>query len=204
MGQGYRNFGETSDDEVCALLDRARDGFRQPVPASSGADDPPLRDDEVEVAAGPVTVAGHLTIPENPTGIVVFAHGSGSSRFSPRNIFVADLFGTVGFATLLFDLLTPEEERNRANVFDIELLARRLVDVTAWLATQDDAASLPIGYFGASTGAGAALRAAADPRVTVGAVVSRGGRPDLAGESLTRVRAPTLLIVGGRDELFSN
>ena len=201
VGQGYRNFGQTSDDEVCALLDRARDGFRQRAPASSGADDPPLRDDEVEVAAGPVTVAGHLTIPENPTGIVVFAHGSGSSRFSPRNIFVADLLGTVGFATLLFDLLTPEEERNRANVFDIELLARRLVDVTAWLATQDDAASLPIGYFGASTGAGAALRAVADPRVTVGAVVSRGGRPDLAGESLTRVRAPTLLIVGGRDEV---
>ena len=201
VGQGYRNFGQTSDDEVCALLDRARDGFRQPDTASSGADDPPLRDDEVEVAAGPVTVTGHLTIPENPTGIVVFAHGSGSSRFSPRNIFVADLLGTVGFATLLFDLLTPEEERNRANVFDIELLARRLVDVTAWLATQDDAASLPIGYFGASTGAGAALRAAADPRVTVGAVVSRGGRPDLAGESLTRVRAPTLLIVGGRDEV---
>jgi predicted phosphoribosyltransferase/alpha-beta hydrolase superfamily lysophospholipase len=201
VGQGYRDFGQTSDDEVCALLDRAPDGFRASAAASSDADDPPLRDEEVEVVAGPVTVAGHLTIPENPTGIVIFAHGSGSSRFSPRNLYVADVLGAAGLATLLFDLLTPEEERNRANVFDIELLARRLVDVTAWLATQDDAASLPIGYFGASTGAGAALRAAADPRVTVGAVVSRGGRPDLAGESLTRVRAPTLLIVGGRDEV---
>lgn len=106
-----------------------------------------------------------------------------------------------GFATLLFDLLTPEEERNRANVFDIELLASRLIDVTGWLATQPDTASLPVGYFGASTGAGAALVAAADPRVNVRAVVSRGGRPDLAGDSLGSVVAPTLLIVGGRDQV---
>lgn len=162
---------------------------------------PPLRDEEVEVNAGPVTVAGHLTIPVNAKGIVVFAHGSGSSRFSPRNIFVADVLNEAGFGTLLFDLLTPAEESNRANVFDIALLARRLVDVTEWLATQPDTASLPIGFFGASTGAGAALRAAADPRITVRAVISRGGRPDLAGEWLSRVDAPTLLIVGGRDEM---
>ena len=161
---------------------------------------PPLRDEEVEVNAGPVTVAGHLTIPVNAKGIVVFAHGSGSSRFSPRNIFVADVLNEAGFGTLLFDLLTPAEESNRANVFDIALLARRLVDVTEWLSTQPDTASLPIGVFGASTGAGAALRAAADPRITVLAVISRGGRPDLAGEWLSRVDAPTLLIVGGRDE----
>lgn len=160
-----------------------------------------LRDEEVEVSAGPVTVAGHLTIPHDPKGCIVFAHGSGSSRFSARNIFVADSLATAGFATLLFDLLTPEEEGNRANVFDIELLARRLVDVTAWLKTQDDVASLPIGYFGASTGAAAALRAAADPRVDVDAIVSRGGRPDLAHDALTQVRAPTLLIVGGSDEV---
>ncbi len=162
---------------------------------------PPLRDEEVEISAGPVTVAGHLTIPVDPKGIVVFAHGSGSSRFSPRNIFVADVLNAAGFGTLLFDLLTPAEETNRANVFDIALLASRLVDVTDWLSDQSDTASLPIGFFGASTGAGAALRAAADPRVDVRAVVSRGGRPDLAGEWLMRVQAPTLLIVGGRDDV---
>ena len=150
VGQGYRNFTQTSDDEVVALLDRARDGFRDVV-ASASAGDPPLRDEEVRVAAGPVSVAGHLTIPEQPAGIVVFAHGSGSSRFSPRNIYVADVLNVSGMATLLFDLLTPEEERDRANVFNIELLARRLVDVTGWLAGQPDTAALPVGYFGAST-----------------------------------------------------
>ena len=132
---------------------------------------------------------------------MVFAHGSGSGRHSPRNRYVAEVLNRAGLATLLFDLLTPDEERNRANVFDIELLARRLVDVTGWLTSQPDTASLPVGYFGASTGAGAALVAAADPSVKVAAVVSRGGRPDLAGESLTKVRAPTLLIVGGYDEV---
>ena len=130
----------------------------------------------------------------------MFAHGSGSSRHSPRNRYVAEVLNKAGFATVLFDLLTPEEERNRANVFDIALLASRLVDVTGWLATQPDTASLPVGYFGASTGAGAALAAAAHPGVKVAAVVSRGGRPDLARESLRDVHAPTLLIVGGRDE----
>ncbi len=161
----------------------------------------PLRDEEVEVVAGPASVAGHLTIPVNPGGIVVFAHGSGSSRFSARNIFVADVLNDAGVGTLLFDLLTPEEETNRANVFDIELLAHRLIDVTGWLAAQEDVAALPIGYFGASTGAGAALRAAAHPGMDIGAVVSRGGRPDLAGRWLSHVRTPTLLIVGGRDEV---
>ena len=199
VGQGYRNFTQTSDDEVVALLDRARNDFAE-AGAIDAAADPPLRDEEVKVLAGPVSVAGHLTIPENPAGIVVFAHGSGSSRHSPRNRYVAEVLNRAGLATLLFDLLTPDEERNRANVFDIELLASRLVDVTGWLATQPDTASLPVGYFGASTGAGAALVAATDPRVKVAAVVSRGGRPDLAGEALTKVRAPTLLIVGGYDE----
>jgi dienelactone hydrolase len=164
------------------------------------AAEPPLRDEEIRVLAGPVSVARHLTIPENPRGIVVFAHGSGSSRHSPRNRYVAEILNGAGLATLLFDLLTPNEERNRANVFDIELLASRLIDVTGWLATQPDVASLPVGYFGASTGAGAALAAAADPRVKVEAVVSRGGRPDLAVRSLAKVSAPTLLIVGGRDQ----
>ncbi|MGZ5393044.1 MAG: phosphoribosyltransferase family protein, partial [Mycobacterium sp.] len=120
VGQGYRDFTQTSDDEVISLLDRARDGFAEE--ADVGAIDPPLRDEEVTVAAGPVTMAGHLTIPEHPTGIVVFAHGSGSSRHSPRNRYVAQVLNRAGLATLLFDLLTAAEERNRANVFDIELL----------------------------------------------------------------------------------
>ena len=146
-----------------------------------------------------VELEGCLSLPTAARGVVVFAHGSGSSRHGPRNRYVAEVLNRAGLATLVFDLLTPAEERNRANVFDIELLARRLVDVTGWLGGQRDTASLPVGYFGASTGAGAALVAAADPRVKVAAVVSRGGRPDLAGESLTHVVAPTLLIVGGRD-----
>ncbi|MGD1237560.1 phosphoribosyltransferase family protein [Mycobacterium seoulense] len=198
VGQGYRHFAQTSDDEVVALLESARNDFG--VPAAD-TDDPPLRDEEIWVPAGSVSVAGHLTIPENPKGVVVFAHGSGSSRHSPRNRFVAEVLNNAGFATVLFDLLTPEEERNRANVFDIALLAGRLVDVTGWLAGQPDTAALPVGYFGASTGAGAALAAAAHPGVKVAAVVSRGGRPDLAGDALRYVHAPTLLIVGGRDEM---
>jgi dienelactone hydrolase len=201
VGQGYRNFTQTSDDEVIALLDRARDGFQDVVTNASAAADPLLRDEEIEVTAGAVTMAGHLTIPEHATGIVVFAHASGGSRHSPRNRYVTEVLNRAGLATLLFDLLTPAEERNRANVFDIDLLAGRLVDVTGWLAGQPDTASLPVGLFGASTGAGAVLVAATDPRVKVGAVVSRGGRPDLAGEALTKVVAPTLLIVGGRDEV---
>ena len=200
VGQGYRNFTQTSDDEVIALLDRARDNFAEAA-AIAAAADPPLRDEEVRVLAGPVTVAGHLTIPEHPRGIVVFAHGSGSSRHSPRNRYVAEVLNRAGLATLLFDLLTPAEERNRANVFDIELLAGRLVDVTGWLASQPDTASLPVGYFGASTGAGAALVAATDPQSEGGrGRLSRGparSRRSVAGER----GAPTLLIVGGRDEV---
>ncbi|OCB49763.1 hydrolase [Mycobacterium vulneris] len=159
------------------------------------------RDEEVQVLTGHVSVAGHLTVPENANGVVVFAHGSGSSRHSPRNQYVARVLNDAGFGTLLFDLLTPAEERDRANVFDIRLLASRLVEVTTWLTHQPDTATLPVGYFGASTGAGAALAAAADPRVKVTAVVSRGGRPDLAGDALTKVLAPTLLLVGGRDDV---
>ena len=160
-----------------------------------------LRDDEILVRAAGATVAGRLTIPQRPRGVVVFAHGSGSSRHSPRNRYVAEVLHSAGLATLLFDLLTPEEERDRANVFDIALLAERLIDVTAWLGSARDAAGLPVGYFGASTGAGAALWAAADPGADIFAVVSRGGRPDLVGASLADVTAPTLLIVGSRDEV---
>ena len=143
---------------------------------------------------------GHLTIPERPLGVVLFAHGSGSSRHSPRNRYVASVLQQARVGTLLFDLLTPSEERDRANVFDIDLLARRLLEATRWVRSQPEAAGLPIGYFGASTGAAAALWAAAAPGAGVAAVVSRGGRPDLAAGRLEEVSAPTLLIVGGRDE----
>ena len=149
-------------------------------------------------------LAGNLSIPTDARGIVVFAHGSGSSRNSPRNRFVADTLRAAGLATLLMDLLTEAEEaedvRTLALRFDIGLLARRLASATDWLAQQPDVSALPVGYFGASTGAGAALVAAAERPAAVAAVVSRGGRPDLAGPSLGSVRSPTLLIVGGADE----
>lgn len=164
------------------------------------------RRDEVEIAAqsalagGRVTLPGDLTIPDGARGMVLFAHGSGSSRKSPRNRLVAEMLNEAGLGTLLFDLLTPEEERDRANVFDIPLLAKRLRAATDWWSGQPEAPGVPLGYFGASTGAAAALWAAADLGGAIGAIVSRGGRPDLAGPRLPEVTAPTLLIVGGRDE----
>jgi putative phosphoribosyl transferase len=150
-------------------------------------------------AGGGVLVLGDLTIPENPRGTVAFAHGSGSSRLSPRNRQVAQALNDDGFATLLFDLLTPEEELDRANVFDIPLLGRRLAAATGWLRQQPETGELALGYFGASTGAAAALIAAADLGHQISALVSRGGRPDLAAPRLGEVPAPTLLIVGGLD-----
>jgi putative phosphoribosyl transferase len=146
-------------------------------------------------------VIGDLSLPGAPAGLVVFAHGSGSSRHSPRNQRVAAALQERSLATLLLDLLTEEEERDRANVFDIELLAARLVAATRWAQEEESLAKLAVGYFGASTGAAAALWAAAELGQLISAVVSRGGRPDLAGERLSRVTAPTLLIVGGHDEL---
>lgn len=147
-----------------------------------------------------VLLAGDLGVPEDPQGLVLFAHGSGSSRRSPRNRAVAAHLRDAGLATLLFDLLTETESLDRANVFDIPLLADRLVAATQWVADDADVGSLPVGYFGASTGAAAALVAAATLGDTIGAVVSRGGRPDLAGDALRAVRAPTLLLVGGADD----
>ena len=146
-----------------------------------------------------VTLEGILEVPTDATGLVVFAHGSGSSRKSPRNNFVADVLREHGLATLLFDLLTETEDRVRENRFDVSLLTDRLVAATAWLREQDATESLDVGYFGSSTGAAAALRAAARPGVDVQAVVSRGGRVDLAADAFANVRAPTLLIVGGND-----
>ena len=147
----------------------------------------------------PVGVPGILHVPHAAYGLVLFAHGSGSSRLSPRNTAVANALNRHSFATLLFDLLTPAEEADRANVFDIPLLATRLVDVARWIERQPALAKLPLGLFGASTGAAAAVVAAAKVPRHIDAVVSRGGRPDLAGDTLAAVRAPTLLIVGGTD-----
>jgi dienelactone hydrolase len=153
-----------------------------------------------EVAIGRLGLAGTLHLPASAGALVVFAHGSGSSRFSPRNMAVARALNEQGMATLLFDLLTPDEEQNRANVFDIPLLAERLIAVVHWIDRQPELASLPLGLFGASTGAAAALVAAARLGSRVAAVVSRGGRPDLADAALDDVSAPTLLIVGGLDD----
>ncbi|HYM32750.1 MAG TPA: dienelactone hydrolase family protein [Candidatus Cybelea sp.] len=147
----------------------------------------------------PLMLEGNLDLPGDATGVVLFAHGSGSSRFSPRNRYVAAALCRAGFGTLLFDLLTEDEATDRARVFDIPLLAERLGTAVEWLATQPDTCRLPLGLFGASTGAAAALVMAAESPRQVGAVVSRGGRPDLAGAALRKVRAPTLLIVGGDD-----
>jgi putative phosphoribosyl transferase len=201
VGQWYRDFSQVPDEQVVRLLAAAaQPGVNPPTPIGAGADCPAgERDDEIELRAGAARLDGHLSVPSESRGLVLFAHGSGSSRHSPRNQFVARALNQAGFATLLFDLLSPAEEVDRSNVFDIKLLGNRLLAATAWAHTEFP--SLPEGYFGASTGAAAALWAAAAPGSTVGAVVSRGGRPDLAGPRLAEVQAPTLLIVGGDDEL---
>src|SRR6266705_2725443 len=160
---------------------------------------------EVRVPAGCAMLDGNLTIVAQTKGLVLFAHGSGSSRHSPRNQFVARTLNDAGLATLLFDLLTSEEESvdvyTREHRFDIGLLAERLVHATNWAKQQKQTKDFHIGYFGSSTGGGAALVAAAELPNEIGAVVSRGGRPDLAGEALPKVKAPTLLIVGGNDDI---
>jgi putative phosphoribosyl transferase len=152
-----------------------------------------------EVLIPPLGLAGTVNRPDGARAMVIFAHGSGSSRFSPRNIQVAEAFNRRGIATLLFDLLLPEEEGDRRNVFDIKLLAQRLTQAVRWVIDEPDVANLSIGLFGASTGAAAALVAASALGDRIGAVVSRGGRPDLAGDALADVKTPTLLIVGGAD-----
>ncbi|MHB1503051.1 MAG: phosphoribosyltransferase family protein [Acidimicrobiales bacterium] len=207
VGQWYDNFDQVSDEEVSALLRRYGSEANPTAMTNheSGPGQQPYAspeqpiEREVAIPAAAATLEGHLSLPMGPRGVVLFAHGSGSSRKSPRNQAVAQSFGRASFGTLLFDLLTPTEAQNRHNVFDITLLASRLLAATAWLSHQPEAGDLPFGYFGASTGAAAALRAASEPGNMVGAVVSRGGRPDLAGEHLASVRCPTLLIVGGAD-----
>jgi putative phosphoribosyl transferase len=154
---------------------------------------------EVNISVNAVSLPGRLVLPDQARGIVIFAHGSGSSRFSPRNRFVAEVLHNSGIGTLLFDLLTPEEDQVYENRFNIDLITERLLKATEWLARQEEVQGVSFGYFGASTGAAAALEAAARLDGRIKAVVSRGGRPDLAMEVLPRVEAPTLLIVGGLD-----
>ena len=194
IGAFYADFGQTSDEEVIELLRAAHE-------RSAPAIDPPeVAERPVQIEAAPgLRLQGDLGIPGGTGGLVIFAHGSGSSRLSPRNRQVAEALNAAGLATLLFDLLTDEEAADRSNVFDIDLLAERLAATTRWCLEQPELAELRIGYFGASTGAAAALRAAADLGESVAAVVSRGGRPDLALERLADVVSPTLLIVGGAD-----
>jgi putative phosphoribosyl transferase len=214
VGAQYEDFAQTTDHEVIEILCQhvrgagPRDGTGAASGEGSSADISGAnalgvnalgvdRDIAIEIRPG-IALPGRITVPPNAIGVVAFAHGSGSSRLSPRNASVARTLQLAGLGTLLFDLLTDDEAETRANVFDIELLAQRLALATAWLRAQPTTGGLPIGYFGASTGAAAALVAASDDR-EIAAVVSRGGRPDLAGAALPRVTAPTLLIVGGLD-----
>jgi len=204
VGRFYRDFSQTSNDEVASLLAAARAASERDRSSATRAEDQGARDagavdQDVEVLSDGATLAGRLAIPNRASGIVLFAHGSGSSARSPRNRFVADRLHDAGIGTLLFDLLTPQEEGDRANVFDIELLARRLRGATEWMRELRPLGIDALGYFGASTGAAAALMAAADPTLRIAAVVSRGGRVDLAADALDAVRAPTLMIVGGAD-----
>jgi dienelactone hydrolase len=184
VGQFYQRFHQLEDQEVLGLLHRAR------------AKGEVLRED-VTIEEEGITLGGILSSPPDARGTVIFAHGSGSSRFSPRNQQVAEALQAEGLSTLLFDLLTPEEAMDRRNVFDIPLLGSRLLMATRWLKRRNIPG--PVGFFGASTGGGAALWAAAEIGSEAAAVVSRGGRPDLAGERLKDLVTPTLLLVGGRD-----
>ncbi|MFL5289172.1 MAG: erythromycin esterase family protein [Rhodopila sp.] len=190
VGAFYADFHQLTDSEAISLLRQA--------PAAHEADPPPGLS-ERSVVIPPLDLPGDLRVPTSPRGIVLFAHGSGSGRLSPRNVAVAQALNERGFATLLMDLLMEAEAHDRRNVFDIRLLAERLLEAALWIEGEPDIGALPLGLFGASTGAGAALMAAAELKERVAAVVSRGGRPDLAADALPRVTAPTLLIVGGED-----
>ena len=203
VGQFYESFHQVTDDEVQDLLRRAEQSSvtkSGPVELSRDAGQ-----SEVSIETDNVRLGGTLNIPRYPKGLVLFAHGSGSSRHSPRNRYVAQVFNAQGVATLLFDLLTDEEEfvdqQTAEFRFNISLLAKRLIGAAQWSKRHPDTRTLPIGFFGASTGAAAALIAAARLQTLISAVVSRGGRPDLAGDALDVVRSPTLLIVGGKDEM---
>jgi len=200
VGQWYSDFRQTTDEEVVACLDDAAAAYSRERAASTGGHNGLAGcDDEVLIECAGVQLPGHLTVARGAAGIVIFAHGSGSTRHSPRNKLVARVLNEAGLGTLLFDLLTLEEGMLRDKVFDIELLADRLTGATTWLRAQPEAFGARIGYFGASTGAAAALWAAAGPDADIAAIVSRGGRADLAGPRLPEVAAPTLMIVGSED-----
>ncbi len=203
VGQFYELFPQVEDDEVQDILQRVG---RLPVAKSSAVESSSGGSkSDVSIDLDNVQLEGILSIPHDPKGIVLFVHGSGSSRHSSRNRYVAGVLQTQGIATLLFDLLTNEEElldqTNAGFRFNIELLTKRLIGVTQWITRHPTVQTLPVGYFGASTGAAAALAAAARLPTLISAIVSRGGRPDLAGRALGLVRAPVLLIVGGNDEM---
>ncbi|MFX0541460.1 erythromycin esterase family protein [Roseovarius sp. S4756] len=189
VGAFYQDFHQLSDEETVSLLKAA--------PAGTDAKSPHLY--RRQVAIPPLGLTGDLTVPRDPKGIILFAHGSGSSRLSPRNTYVADQLNSHRFATLLIDLLTPDEGQDRRNVFDIPMLADRVLEASIWITSEPDLEDLPLGLFGSSTGAAAAFVAAAELRGRIAAVVSRGGRPDLAMDYLPQVQAPSLLIVGGED-----
>jgi putative phosphoribosyl transferase len=198
VGRWFEDFSQTSDADVESCL---AENAAELAAADEPGTQPDARhgvDRDVTVRIGKVELSGHLVVPAPAAGVVLFAHGSGSSSRSPRNRAVAATLNAAGLGTLLFDLLRPAEASDRSNVFDIPLLADRLRGATRWVR-DELGAGISLGYFGASTGAAAALVAAADPAIDVGAIVSRGGRVDLAGPSLHAVRAPTLLIVGGED-----
>jgi putative phosphoribosyl transferase len=200
VGQWYADFSQTTDDEVQDCLRRSWADEHSNV-VDKGKPMYACDEDDVEILIESTVLRGHLVVPENARGIVMFAHGSGSSRHSPRNRFVAGVLHSAQLGTLLIDLLTTEEQDLRSNVFDVELLGDRLIEVTRWLRRRPEAAAKPLGYFGASTGAAAAFWAAGDAYNNVDAIVTRGGRPDLTGPRLAAVTAPTLLIVGGNDKV---
>jgi putative phosphoribosyl transferase len=198
VGEWYRDFSQTSDAEVVDLLrrsGRAREWRTRPPGRP-----PSRRLEDVDIPSGSTRLSAHVCVPSETIGVVLFAHGSGSGRHSPRNRMVAKVLNDGGIATVLVDLLRPDEEHDRAKVFDIPLLAERLSDVGRFIVDRPDVGGAPLGYFGASTGAGAALWAAAQPGSDVRALVLRGGRPDLAAPLLYAVTAPTLLVVGECDE----
>ena len=199
VGAWYDDFGQTTDDEVVDLLARGSSALALAPTDPDQLARRPIEEDVLVTLADGTQLPGRLSVPVGAAGVVVFAHGSGSSRFSPRNRAVAVTLNRAGLATVLFDLLTTAEADQRELVFDVPLLAARLAEVTTWTRARSALDGLKVGYFGASTGAAAALWATTLPGGEVDAIVSRGGRPDLAAPRLARVRAPTLLVVGSRD-----
>ncbi len=201
VGLWYEDFAQTTDDEVSSLLARALARQAESSDAPQKSAQPAVLEREVTIDAGGRTLQGILGLPHHARGVILFAHGSGSGRNSPRNQYVARVLQEASLATLLVDLLEDQEASDRSKVFDIALLAARLRSAALWLAGRPETAGLSLGYFGASTGAGAALVAAAQAPDSVAAIVSRGGRPDLAGDALPLVTAPCLLVVGGNDQV---